>query len=388
MINKPHGIAVDFESQILGTNKISKSESNVEGFIKIKNLKTNEITTLPMRSFITNFLASVKGFFDGGTNPKRVCAVHSVSISGSMAGMLIGTGQNPVTLGDTNLANKIESASMTYGDSSFIFNGNDNNSLSYIQSSRVFTNLKTVTETVYEVGLMGKAITATAGGTYGNRLFARDMPGISSGMAIPGGTTSRFTIKLNLNQSANGYGGAINNFTKLINNFLLRGNINQQKFTNRVNNAETVTYSSYGATLGASTALQVNGGMNALYGIVVGTYEEQPSNPRVNPSITPGDTTFHIISSGLTYGAVTISAISYPYTNAARFSITRDIINSGIANIYIDRIGLINRGLPSNNGASLINNQCFYAINKPSEGSIILHPSQILRVTYYIGVQV
>jgi len=436
---QPHGLNLGFQTEVLNAGKKSKFlKSKLEAYVRITNSVNGKVVVLPMRSFVNTFIVSLRGFLYGGTNPKASTAIRSVSANGAGTfGMFIGTGTTGVQLSQTALVIKASSASIAYGATSFIPPGVDlpiapsgaapsgedpvflgdgsdptggrlpsGNTLSYpgitrTKISRIFTNTLGVTFTVKELGLIAQASRASDGAPIVATMLSRDIvdagqPGAPAGVGVPAGAAITFDFEFILQQSPNGYGGAVLNLSRLVYNFLIKGNQNDQPLIDINSNGITLTQSSLGATLGASagditasTALQVRDqlGVDGFIGIVVGRYNTADQSGK-NAIISPGDTTFNVTHTGLTVGTCLVSAITNPYSNASQFTVIRDFTNTTTTAIYLDRIGLVNKGTSSNPGTSMVSGQAFYAINKPSGGYIELQPSQTLRVTYTFGIKV
>lgn len=385
MNQKPHGLEVHYVEEILSndTKVVRKEEvSQIEAYIDIKNTGNGKEVTLPMRSFLSTFINALHGILsgDGGNDTKKSTTDIDAGASISdKAGMLVGHGQNTVLLSDTGLQTPATHASIAYGDttlvSPYVISSNPNRLGFAIR--RMFVNNKYTDIVLSELVMKTKRVNASSASNVGNTAISRDLLYSSGSAETPGITVGysagiQFQFRFNIYQAIQGAGGAVLNFARLIYNLMFAGNQNASPLINTSNNAITMSYAT-NASVGAGGVTTVNSVADDTdYGILVGYFNEE----RDNPAISSDETTFNVATGNLVYGATVVSAVFNPETAVARFTVTRDITNSGTQNIYLDRGGL------------KIKDGAFIAINRLNNNTYLeLAPNQILRLSYQIQIR-
>lgn len=396
---KPHGIDVGCKMEILSPKKAQpvktiKSMMDFQGFIEFENIRTGEITTLPMRSFVSAFMNKLHGILsgDGGTDtPKSWASTVSLGAStNERSGILVGTDNSAPALGDTGLAAQLSHASFAYKQTTFVEPSLSNDDLVF-EVRRLFSNTIDAGTNVYEVGLFSKFINSSAASNVNNTLLARDV--FSSPIAFADNDDIRITFKFRTSPDTTGGGGVVLNFVKLIFNLMIKGNEDNtgSRLVCRTGTTPTHTYAS-AATAASGGPFTVRGVAAQTYvGIVAGIYtdvvDDQELAPlaKITPNVTGDDTTFTIRHTNLTLDANTISAVTNPFSSVNQFTVIRNFTNNSTVNVFIDRVGLLTRG--STDGATLGADQAFLAINK-STNLLQIDPGQTLKVTYTFQIKV
>lgn len=384
---KPHGLEVFHSEEIMDGSitrqNVAQDISQIEAYIDIKNSNNGKEVTLPMRSFLNNFINALHGILsgDGGSDTlKATVDVDSGASTSKRAGMLIGHGQNGVVLSDSDLQTPATHASIAYGDTTlvapYVISNNPNRLGFAVQ--RMFTNNKYTDIVLSELVLKTKRVSSSVASNAGNTIISRDnlYPSTgesgTKGVIVSFSNGIQFQFRFNVYQGITGVGGVVLNFARLIYNLMFAGNQNASALINTSNNAIPMSYGS-GASVGDGGTTTVDSeAVDTEYGILVGYFNEE----RDNPEVSADDTTFNVVSGNLTYGATVISAVSNPESGVARFTVTRDITNSSSQVVYLDRGGL------------KIKAGAFIAINRLNNNSYLeLAPNQILRLSYQIQIR-
>lgn len=386
-LQKPHGIECECICGFVN-EKPQKIESKFEGYIGIKNTKTKEEIKLPMRSFVNNFLLALYRLFSGaGTILTKKSSVEWSGSTGNRAGLLIGSGNSPVNLSDTNIK-QLLSASINYGQITVTPPYALNSNIGQTKISKTFTNNRNSQLQINELGLFVKTLSGASYASTSNRnLISRDVfyNPTEISINVPAYSDIIFEFLFNINQAKGGQGGFVLNFMKLIHNLLFKGNLNNSSSLIVNYNNSVINNFSYatGASAGTTSPFYLLGNATQKFiGIVVGSYDETFGE---NPPISIDEKTF-LINETLTYNQNEIVGITYPQTNMAQFIIQRLITNNTNYNIKFDRVGLITRG--NGNGTTLNHQQAFIAINKPIPQVVTLVPGQSYRVQYVFKISV
>lgn len=390
---KPHGVNCQFTGFIENQNDVFTSESQFEAYIDITNNKTNEKVTIPMRSFVTNFLNALHKLFSGtGGILTKKSSVEFTGSAGKYAGLHIGTNNTLVNLSDTNLLNKIAVSNLLLSDNT-VYNPyvTYENNVPVLESviKRMFTNNTTGSLSIGEIGLFIKTL---ENGTYASNsnvnmlsrdVFQQPSEFIPGQITLPSYSDIMFEFKFRIQLPSNGSGGLNLNFLKLVNNLYFKGNLNNS-FSPIVNyQNQAITNFSYATGASAATtsfAYLLGTNLQKYIGIVVGIYDydEEPT------TINPDEKTF-LVDGNLSYGSNEMTTVTYPQTNTAQFLIQRLITNNTSNNIRISRVGLIMRG--NGDGTSMNNQQAFIAINRIYP-NVVLVPGQSYRAQYIFKISV
>lgn len=407
-MQKPHGLEVGFSDIILtpvktNENLVEWSEeikeesiSKLEAMIDIENKKTGEKISIPMRSFLTTFINSLQGLLSGDGGTDTIKAGVDVDAGASIAtklGMLIGHGTTPVVLSDSGLQTPATHASIAHGDTTLVppYTGGaiSQRKVSFALR-RLFTNNKVTSIIIGEVIIKNRRVSASIASNVAGTTIARDLVNViyatsatsvgdqaeealGGGIVLPYDSAIQMEFKFNAYQANNGAGGAVLNLARLIYNLMFAGNQNSSPLVNTSNTAMTIGYAT-GATCGATGVWTVDAESEETnYGILLGYYNEE----RDNPPIEADETTFNVVTSGLVYGAVTVSAVTNPATGIAKFTVSRDITNTGQNTIYLDRAGL------------KIKDGAFIIVNRLNNNTYLnLAPNQVARLTYSLQIKV
>lgn len=406
---KPHGLGISFGYQILDKEgKVLKSSNvskgSLDGYISVEDMKKRTKITLPMRSFVNNFINSLHGILtgDSGADTKKSHVSAGASLTASTVekvGIQVGQGGTYVNLGDINLDNQIaEDANFVYKGTTFV--------PPYVMSTgklgfsikRLFTNTNSIGYVIEEIGIKSHRV-ASAGATIASnvgRLLARDLGSVT----VTAESNALFSYDFFIDQAAAGNGGPVLNLMRLVYNLLFAGNQNNStsRLISRTNNSlSTIAYAS-GAVASATSPFIIDGTAGEQYiGVVVGKWGGivpgiDPDSPvyspggSENPDISGDETTFSITHTDLTVSANTVSAITNPYTGVSEFSVTRDFTLAGDADTKnYTRVGLLTKGTAD--GSTLGTDQVFLCINRPDQ-NIVLQPGLTLRIVYKFQIKV
>src|SRR5690606_35296322 len=295
-----------------------------------------------MRSFVRAFIDRLQQIF-AGENTSDITKISTASFGASLgasvvdkAGILLGEDDTPVAITNTDLGNAHRNdVQCQYKSTTFVAPFASTANILKTQVKRLFSNASSSQWTIQEIGLKTKKTASTASNA-GLIHISRDVIGRSgseldgppTGAVFPAGEDLRVVFDLSVQRPETG--GAVLNMLRLIYNLYLKGSANASTFIPR---SGTVTVSHPNAS--ATSFFVMDGGVNKYWGIVVGYYDEPihvpistVENPnRSTPSIASDEHNFTISTSGLTYGANTVSAVQIA-ANKAYFTITRDITNS------------------------------------------------------------
>lgn len=398
---KPHGLDLILKEEILENGKVVnsfESTNSFEAWIGITNTKNKKYVELPMRSFVTHFLDRIKAMFDGsdGTVAKYLGA--SAASGGSTAkhyGLMIGQGETTPELSDSSLESQASHASLAYGVTTFQNPAVDVAVPPIVLKSevrRLFSNNKSTTFYISEVGLFGKAKNAAsiAASNVGNHMLSRDLiydSETNDPIQFIADSDIRFDFKFKITHPSDGSGGLMLNFMKLIHNTMFKGGINntpkiisvggtQPTYKNASTSASAVSVAPFYVK---GTAAQI------YYGIVVGI--ESLINPEGPAAYLTGDeTTIDFMVDEFTCSANTISSVSSG-NRVSSFTISRTFTNAATSSKTLRRVGIAARG-NSTNGTTYHADQFLIAVNTPTDGSVTIQPSQVYRVTYTFKIQV
>ena len=380
MNRKPHSLDITCSYQVVGRKTKKKlGKSKFEGWIHLKDNKTEIV--LPMRSFVKNFIDKLHDIF-AGENNLDISKITSVSMDesssvASRAGIVIGTGINPVALTQTALTTRYyHAAQAIYKGTTFTAPHTPNESQIYSGVRRLFTNASSAQWSIYEVGLMSRKVASTASNIPGLVMLTRDNADELFEAASDKLVELQFVMG---RDSINpGNGGVLVNFMRLFYNLYLKGATNDVSILPRYS---TLTASH--PTASATSHFVVDGAATKLWGIVVGDLEAVPVGGDL---VSLDENNIDSIHTTLTYGANTVSAVVQS-GGKAYFTVSRDITNGTTSTIRVRRIGLLTKGATADPSA-LQNDQVFLMINKPSNPyPINLVPNQTIRVEYTFEIQ-
>lgn len=382
---KPHGLDCFFQGYLETPEKSVYSHSSMEAYIEISNKITGEVLKIPMRSFVNGFITILRNLLAGTSDAKtRKSSVNWSGSTARRAGMIIGNDSTPVILSDDKLGNQILHASVAYETTSFthpyVIASNPNKILFEIK--RLFSNNKTSSLTISELGLVTKAVGASTASIAGITMLSRDIvqSPTEAPINVAANDSIRFTFTFYINQNKGGTGGFVLNFAKMIYNLYMQGNQNfsSSLLVNPYNQAiSNLVYSST-AQASSTSPFYVAGTTTQPYiGIIAGWQEA------TTPLIGGDERTIEEIITTLTYSDCVVSAITNSGTNEAMFTVTRTFTNNTANNITINRIGLLIRG--ESNGTALNTKQAFIAINAIPD--TVLVPGQSYKSIYTFKVR-
>jgi len=416
--NKPHSL--EMELTIERDKPIKFKPSELEGYIVLR-----DNVRLPMRSYVRQFLDKMRGVFaKSPTGAGSIVRPSIASKPGSTAvtnasqwtGVQVGRGGGAVQITQTELIQQYceeEGNAVAYGDTTIT--APTASGLNVIKTSvkRSFTNNDSQI-TLQEVGLKLLSVSKFALQNtfsvsypvgYENKanakLIARD---------IVTETFSNTEMKqveylFLINTSTDGTGGMLKNMASFIYNYFFKANYNAQKLLDysgvEVTYAPASFLSATNFALPASvTPFQVNGIASQPFGIVLGTYDPTGQDadftvyadgevPEFEIGIQSTNVEMNVKTSGLSYGANTISAVTLTGTDQAYFTISRTITNSGTSTQVFNRVGLLTKGTPTTDTALGVG-QCVLAMNTLNTNLGVMHlaPSQSIKVTYRFSVSV
>lgn len=396
---KPHGLMLNCSYEIIDKiPKVTLKTTKLEGWVTMGEGKTK--ITIPMRSWVSNFLQRFQYIFSGTTNGStRIAKVDWTSSASSasdvniQAGILLGTGDTAFNIGNTNLEIlKNYSNETRYGNTSLTKTYAVSDGLKTTawetKVSRLISNITATPFSFYEFGIKTRPVTPA---TAAPILISRDVE--REGWRIDSYDSVRVEIALKIPYNHSN-GGIMPNFLRMFYNLFLAGDDDADAYTVRSGLAGT-SYAYTQATTDGPYVL--NGGSQKYWGILVGYYDkgsyggENPTFPEGTTSETTPDITdetqatdsmLHEYTSELEYGANFISPVQILGNKTAYFYVTRDITNTGNTTRKINRIGLLTKGAVTN-PSILQNDQMYLALNKPSNNTnIILGPGQTIRITY------
>lgn len=395
---EPHGLGIGLKTEILDKDgrviSTDEQKGKLEGWINLENPKTKQKLIVPARSLINNFINCLYYLLAGSSktySAKRKVAWGASASSGSVArqaGILLGTDDTPVTLGDNSIAQGFTEASQCIPKETTFTHPNFSGNRMSFEVRRLFSNASSGAWVIQELGVMAKKLVIGSMASNGHRLLvSRDR----SVYGFAGNSDLRAIYKFILDMNP-AIGGGVLNLVRLIYNIFFRGdqNYSASKLISKHNVAQTYTYGSGGtnASTGSSSPFYVVGSAGHYIGLVVGRYSSQPDIDNINPTpdISADETTFSVNHTNLTVSANTLNAVSNPFTGISQFSLTRDFTNNHATQVkYIDRYGILIKG--SSGGTSMTTDQSFIVIAKPADGLIGLQPGQTYRITVSFSVE-
>ena len=347
---KAHGLNLDCKLEING-KPLKLKRSKIKGYINLGSNKNK--VTIPMRSFVANFLRIIYAHFnkDAGYSKIKTVIVSSASAASDTWGIQIGADDLGVDPTRTSLHIKIPHTvtGINYlaGEISSVPQVSGQNSL--FKFRRYFENASSGSIEIHELGVIVKDSASKF-------MVIEDESDDDSLFLGPGEiSTCEYTIQSTHNAT---YGGILLNMIKWIHNAIFAGNVNNSSML-RYNG--TTFASTFGAasTAAACSYFAVNSGASDEYGIVVG-YDDKITQPN--------STSMTKLTTNLTKTATSLSAVAINGGETS-FTLTRDFTNTGSSNISINRIGILTKA------------NIYFAINN-TVSNIILQPNQKLRVTY------
>lgn len=399
--NIPHALELDCSYEIIGKQSVPKvvlKTSKLEGYITMGEGKTK--VTIPMRSWLATLLTRFQYILSGTVNGiTRIAkaswgtSASSGSLASIQAGILVGTGDSDVQVGQTDLVTLQNYASVCrYGNTTLTKTSTTfGTNIKYTTKiSRLISNVTESAFRFYEFGIKTRPVTPA---TAAPILISRDVS--KEGWQIDGLGSTRIEISMVAYTPAS-TGGIMPNFLKIFYNLFLAGSASAEAYALRAG----VVGSEYAYTAAASDGpFIVDGGSQKYYGIVAGYYDApqytggdatdsaastDENTPDIDSESRGTSAELFEYSSELTYGANTVSSVVSSANTVSSFYVSRDITNNGTTSRKINRLGLLTKGSTADVSHTAYKDDSMYlALNKPSGNeNIILSPGQTLRVTY------